>query len=99
MLGCDFIEVIPNKSGHRPDLTCVIKSKLGFLVCKSSGNGKLYNLFAGCLRTETLLDYLHNKLTCEEVEVVKKHLDKCPRYAEELKFMKESENQDRSNYS
>jgi len=48
-------------------------------------------LFAGCLKTEAMLDYLHNRLISDEVEVVKKHLGRCPRCAEELELMKESE--------
>lgn len=48
-------------------------------------------LFAGCLKTEALLDYLYNRLTSEEAEVVRKHLGKCPRCAEELKLMRKSE--------
>jgi hypothetical protein len=48
-------------------------------------------LFAGCLKTEALLDYLHDRLTPEEAEIVKKHLDRCHRCAEELKLMRESE--------
>jgi len=48
-------------------------------------------LFAGCLKTETMLDYLHDRLTSEEAEVVKKHLGKCRRCAEELKLMRKSE--------
>lgn len=48
-------------------------------------------LFAGCLKTEALLDYLHDRLTSGEAEVVKKHLGKCPRCADELRLMRESE--------
>jgi hypothetical protein len=48
-------------------------------------------LFAGCLKTEAMLDYLHGRLTSEEAGVVKNHLRKCPRCAEELKLIKESE--------
>lgn len=52
---------------------------------------KRNKLFAGCLKTEAMLDYLHDRLTSEEAEVVIKHLGKCPRCAEELKLMRESE--------
>lgn len=48
-------------------------------------------LFAGCLKMEALLDYLRDRLTSEEAEVVKKHLGKCRRCAEELELMRESE--------
>lgn len=48
-------------------------------------------LFAGCLKTEVLLDYLHGKLTSEEAKVVKKHLGKCSHCAEELELMRKSE--------
>ena len=48
-------------------------------------------LFAGCLKTEALLDYLHGRLSPEEAEVVKKHLGRCHRCAEELELMRESE--------
>ena len=48
-------------------------------------------LFAGCLKTEALLDYLHDRLTSEEAEVVKKHLSKCRQCAEELQLMRKSE--------
>lgn len=49
------------------------------------------NLFAGCLKTEALLNYLHDRLTLEEAEVVKKHLGKCHRCTEELELIRESE--------
>jgi len=38
-----------------------------------------------------MLDYLHDRLTSEEAGVVKKHLGRCPRCAEELKLVRESE--------
>lgn len=63
-----------------------------FLVLEEKARtGKHNNLFAGCLRTEALLDYLYDRLTWQEAEVVKKHLDKCRRCAEELRLMRESE--------
>lgn len=52
---------------------------------------KRNKLFVGCLKTEALLDYLYDRLTSEEAGVVKKHLGKCRRCAEELKLMRESE--------
>jgi len=52
---------------------------------------KRNKLFAGCLRTQAMLNYLHDRLTSEEAEVVKKHLDKCRRRGEELKLMRERE--------
>jgi len=48
-------------------------------------------LFAGCLKTEAMLDYLYDRLTSEEAEVVRKHLGRCRRCAEELELMRESE--------
>jgi anti-sigma factor RsiW len=48
-------------------------------------------LFAGCLKTRTMLDYLYDRLTPEEAGAVKKHLGKCHRCAEELELMRESE--------
>ncbi len=49
-------------------------------------------LFIGCLKTEALLDYLYNnRLSPEEAEVVRKHLNRCRRCAEELELMRESE--------
>lgn len=61
-------------------------------VLKERARIKKHNkLFAGCLKTEAMLDYLHDRLTCEEAEVVRKHLGKCHSCAEELKLMRESE--------
>ena len=61
-------------------------------ILKEKARIKKHNkLFAGCLKTEAMLDYLHDRLTSEEVEVVKRHLDRCHRCAEELKLMRESE--------
>lgn len=48
-------------------------------------------LFAGCLKTQAMMDYLHGRLTHQEAEVVKKHLSKCRQCAEEFKLMRESE--------
>ena len=48
-------------------------------------------LFAGCLKTEAMLDYLHGRLTSEEAEVMKKHLGKCRHCTEELELMRKSE--------
>jgi len=65
-------------------------------VLKERARIKKHNkLFAGCLKTEAMLDYLYNRLTSEEAEVVKKHLGRCRRCAEEWKLMRESENADR----
>lgn len=52
-------------------------------------------LFAGCLKTESLLDYLYGRLTFEEAEVLKKHLGKCSRCTEELEFIRDSEDSTR----
>lgn len=61
-------------------------------ILKERAKIKKHNkLFAGCLKTETMLNYLYEKLNSEETEVVKKHLSKCPRCAEELELMRESE--------
>lgn len=61
-------------------------------ILKERARIKKHNkLFAGCLKTEALLDYLYDRLTSEEVEVVKRHLDRCHRCAEELNLMRESE--------
>ena len=48
-------------------------------------------LFSGCLKTEAMLDYLYGRLTSEEAEIIRRHLARCPRCAEELKLMCESE--------
>lgn len=47
-------------------------------------------LFAGCLKTETMLDYINHNLTPEEVEIVKKHLRKCHSCADEVKVMRKT---------
>lgn len=47
-------------------------------------------LFAGCLKTSAMLDYIDHKLTEEEVEVVKKHLRNCRHCAEEVKLMRKT---------
>ena len=61
-------------------------------ILKERARIKKHNkLFAGCLKTEAMLDYLYNRLSSEEAEVVRKHLGKCRRCAEELKLMRESE--------
>jgi hypothetical protein len=61
-------------------------------ILKERARIKKHNrLFAGCLKTEAMLDYLHGRLTSEEVEVVKKHLSKCRQCAEELQLMRKSE--------
>lgn len=52
---------------------------------------KRNRLFAGCLKTEAMLDYLHDRLTSEEAKIVKRHVGKCRRCAEEMKLMRESE--------
>jgi hypothetical protein len=68
--------------------------RLDSLLCilKERARIRKHNrLFAGCLSTEALLDYLHDRLTSEEAEVVKKHLGKCRRCAEELKLIRKSE--------
>lgn len=65
--------------------------KLLLILEEKARTKKHNNLFAGCLKTEVLLDYLHGRLSVEEAEVVKKHLGKCWRCAEELKLMRESE--------
>lgn len=48
-------------------------------------------LFAGCLKTEVMLNYIHDNLNPEEAEVVEQHLKKCIYCSEELKLMKRSE--------
>ena len=62
------------------------------LILKERARIRKHNkLFVGCLKTEAMLAYLHDRLTSEEVEVVKRHLDRCHRCAEELKLMRHSE--------
>jgi len=61
-------------------------------VLKERARIKKHNrLFAGCLKTEVMLNYLHNRLTSEEAEAVREHLGRCRRCAEELELMRESE--------
>lgn len=61
-------------------------------ILKERAKIKKHNkLFAGCLKTEVMLDYLQGRLTSEEAGVVKKHLGECRHCAEELKLMRESE--------
>jgi len=61
-------------------------------VLKERARIKKHNkLFAGCLTTQAMMDYLYNRLTSEEAEVVRKHLGRCRRCAEELELMRESE--------
>ena len=61
-------------------------------ILKERARIKKHNkLFAGCLKTEAMLDYLHDRLTSEEAKVVKKHLNECHHCAEELRLMRESE--------
>jgi len=62
------------------------------IILKERARIRKHNrLFAGCLKTEAMLDYLYDRLTSEEAEVVKKHLSKCRQCAEELQLMRKSE--------
>jgi len=61
------------------------------ILAERAKRKKHNKLFARCLKTEAMLDYLHGRLTSEETEVVKKHLRRCRQCAEELELMRESE--------
>lgn len=48
-------------------------------------------LFVGCLKTDVMVNYIHDNLNPEAAEVVEQHLKKCIYCSKELKLMKRSE--------
>lgn len=79
--------------GKRRERFKEVKKLDSFLsVIEENARIKKHNkLFAGCLKTEVMLDYLHHRLTSQAAKVVKKHLGKCRWCADELRLMRESE--------